>query len=178
MAANQLVAVPIGLHAGDNQRRLAQATELVHFGVRAGRIALVDDEQFGLVDPPQAFGHFQVQGNDAALRVDHEQQQVGLLDGDADLVLDLLGEVVDVLDPQPARVDQLEIPIVFVEQILDAVARHAGRRIDDGDQSAGQPVEERALPDVRTTDDGNFGDGHGSAAVSSVGQMDDRSNVA
>ncbi len=74
---------------------------------------------------------------------------------------DLLGQIVDVLDSQPAGVDQLKIPIVFVEQILDAVARHAGRRIDDGNQSAGKPVEERTLPDVRTTDDGDLGDGHG-----------------
>ena len=44
--------------------------------------------------------------------------------------------------------------------MLDAVARDAGRRVDDRDKSPGQPVKERALPDVRAADDGNFGDGH------------------
>ena len=62
----KLFAVAVGLHAGHDQRPLAQPAELVDLGVGAGRIAFVDDEQLRLVDPPQALGHLQVEGHRAA----------------------------------------------------------------------------------------------------------------
>src|SRR5206468_7814284 len=61
-----------------------------------------------------------------------------------------------------AGVGQLEEAEAGLDERGEAVARDAGRGIDNGDALARQPVEERRLADVGSADDGNHGDGHGS----------------
>ena len=71
-----------------------------------------------------------------------------------------VGEVVHVLDAHAAGVDQLEEAVADLDERGDAVARDAGRRIDDGDAPAGQPVEQRRLADIGPADDGDDGYSH------------------
>ena len=60
---------------------------------------------------------------------------------DLDLLLDMLGEVVDVLDAHAARIDQFDEAFVELHEVRDAVAGHAGRRVDNGQALAGEPIE-------------------------------------
>ncbi len=89
-----------------------------------------------------------------------KQHQVGLAQGDLDLVFDILGQVVDVLDAHAARVDHLQIAIADVDGRRQAIARDAGRGIDDGDAPARQPIEKRRFAHVGPTDDGDLRNGH------------------
>ena len=61
----------------------------------------------------------------------------GLIDGGVDLLFDCGGEVVHVVDAHAAGVDQLEEAVADLDEVVDAVAGDAGRRIDDGDALAG-----------------------------------------
>ena len=82
-----------------------------------------------------------------------------------DLLLDVLGEVVDVLDAHAAGIDDLEVSLVLVQQIRQAIARHAGRGIDDRQPLSGKPIEQARFADVRAADDDNLRDGHGALKV-------------
>ena len=63
---------------------------------------------------------------------------------------------------EAAGVDHHEAPPVPVGLAVDPVAGRARRILDDRGALADHPVEERALPDVRATDDGDHGQrGHG-----------------
>ena len=92
--------------------------------------------------------------------IDDEDDDLGLLDGDEDLAAHGLeqGRVWDGLEP--AGVDQLKIAVVFMQHIPHAVAGCSGRTVNDSDHFLGEPVEQRAFPDVRASHDGDFRDGH------------------
>ena len=87
--------------------------------------------------------------------VHDEQYDVGLFDGDLRLLAD--GGFDDVVGrgDKPAGVDERErAPGPFGVGVM-AVARHAGQVVHDGIAMADDAVEERGLPDVRTSDDGD-----------------------
>src|SRR5262249_9202913 len=93
--------------------------------------------------------------------IDDVQDDVGLVDGDLDLPLDVVAEVVGVDDADAAGIDELKVPVTGLQDGGDAVARDPGGGIDDGDAPAGQPVEQRGLPHVGPADDGDDGERHG-----------------
>ena len=78
----------------------AEGVELGALVLAAGVVGLVDDQDRRLAGAPQAIGHLVVERRDADGRVDHEEDQVGLLDRDARLVLHPL---LDVASPARAR---------------------------------------------------------------------------
>src|SRR5262249_47228196 len=69
--------------------------------------------------------------------------------------------VVAILDAHAASVHQLEVPITGLDERGETITGHPRRGINDGDLAAGQPVEERRLANVGTTDNGNHRNGHG-----------------
>src|SRR5690606_34042463 len=94
------------------------------------------------------------------LGVDHEHDEVGRVDGDGDLVLDVVGEIIVVGEAHPAGVDQVEVAILLVHQVNDAVAGDAGGGVDHRHPPAGEPVEQRTLADVGSADNDNTGNRH------------------
>ena len=100
-------------------------------------------------------GELLVAGGDPGPCVEDEQDEVGLGDRAASLVGDLLRQRRRVGDVDAAGVDEQEaVPSPLADDLL-AVARDAGRLVDDGLARAGQPVDERRLAHVREADDGD-----------------------
>ncbi len=77
-----------------------------------------------------------------------------------DLLLDLLGQIVDVLDADPAGIDQFDEALAELNEVGDAIAGHAGGRIDDGQPLAGEPVEKARLAHIGPADDGDLRNTH------------------
>ena len=84
-----------------------------------------------------------------------EEDEVGLLDRLACLVCDRPRELGVVGDVDAARVDHEEAAAVPFDLELLAVARDAGRLVDDRRARGRQPVDERGLADIRKADDGD-----------------------
>ena len=88
-------------------------------------------------------------------RVHDEDDDVGLGDGEAGLLLDRgLDQVVGV-ELEAAGVDEDEATAVPLGVAVEPVAGRVGAVLDDGRAAADDPVEERALADVRPADDGD-----------------------
>jgi len=93
-------------------------------------------------------------------RIDDEQNQVGRIDGQLDLLFDVFGEIVDIRDADAAGIAELEIPLAMLHQVREAIARDAGHVIHDGEPPLGHPIEEAGLPDVGPADDNYLGNAH------------------
>jgi hypothetical protein len=61
---------------------------------------------------------------------------------------------------EAAGVDQRELTPTPLRGRVDAIARRAGKILDDRDALADDAVEERRLPNVGPADNGNDGAGH------------------
>jgi len=64
------------------------------------------------------------------------------------LLVDVAFEVVGVNDAVAPRIDKFEVTPLALDDGADAVARNAGRRLDDAYHPARQPVKQTALSDV------------------------------
>src|SRR5690606_36121304 len=89
----------------------------------------------------------------AGLRVDDEERDLRVGERRPGLLADRAGERVEVLEVDAAGVDELEAAAVPLARDLVAVARDPGALVDDRGARAGEPVDERALADVRVADD-------------------------
>ena len=101
----------------------------------------------------------QVLGFEALLRIEHQNTDVGLLDG-ADrahhgVEFEVFGHLA--FFAHAGRIDQVEIESVLVVARVNGVARGAGDRRDDVAFFAQQGVGERRLAHVRTAYDGDAG---------------------
>ena len=114
----------------------------------------------GTLHRPQPAGHVLVERQHAFARVDDEQNHVGRVDRQVDLVFDVPREVVHVGDAHAAGVDQLEEAVVVTHQVRDAVARDARLVVDDGNPHAGEPIQHAALADVGPADDDDLRNAH------------------
>ena len=95
----------------------------------------------------------------AALRVDDEDHDVGLLRGGLGLASRGFGKVIAVrhigIRIDARRVDQAKSAATPLAQRVQAIAGNAGRVLDDREALTDEPVEEGALADVGATDDGD-----------------------
>ncbi len=91
--------------------------------------------------------------------VDDEDDDVRLVDGEASLLLDLGLDRVARLVLEPAGIDDDEPPPVPLGVAVEAVAGRPGAVLDDRRPRPEDPVEQRALADVRAADDGDDGEG-------------------
>ena len=111
--------------AGADQLARPQPMELVRLRIQLGSVGLVRQIERGLVDLSDPPRDLFVQRRDARSRIDDKQNQVGRIHRGGDLLLDLARQVVHVVDADPARVDNLEEPVVHLDQVRDAIPRDA-----------------------------------------------------
>ena len=86
-------------------------------------------------------------------------------DREIDLIFDVPGEVVHVVDAHAAGVDELEEAVVVTHEMGQAIARDTGLVVDDGDAHAGEPVEHAAFADVGPADDDYLRYAHSSTTI-------------
>ena len=89
----------------------AELVELVGLAFQPGVVGLVGHANHRHLHVPQPIGHLAVQRRDAVAGIDDEEDHGGRIDGRLDLLLDLLGQIVDVLDAHPAGIDQFDKPL-------------------------------------------------------------------
>ena len=138
----------------------AECVEAAELAGLLWRVELVGDEYDVAIFAAEGSRDVLVEGHDALWGVDDEEDEGGLGDGVADLVFDVVGEVVDVLDAHAAGVDHFDPAPVELDGGGYSVSRDAGSGVDDGDPPPGKGVQKRALADVRPADDGDNGQGH------------------
>jgi hypothetical protein len=146
---------------GGNADRLAETERkrLVETGFRAARLRLVGDEDDRLAGLAQDLGEGLIVRGEPRLGVDDEHRDVGVVDGMQRLGAHAALQRIGMADLEAGRVDDVEDKIVKLGGMQAAVARHARRVVDKRELAPGQPVEQRRLADIRTSDDGN-GEAH------------------
>ena len=119
-------------------------------------VCLVDDGDDRLPRAAQLAGDLLIEGRDAIQSVDHEKDHVGRLDRELHLPLRRRDQLADGLAALQAKTAGVEEHVITVRDWgRDDVARDARLVMHNRDALAREPVEETALADVRTTDDGN-----------------------
>jgi hypothetical protein len=118
-------------------------------------VGLVRDQHHRLVDLPQPDRDVLVQRRNPLAHVHHEHDHRGGLERELNLPLHVGAQVVDVDDPDAARVHDFPRPAAVLDHGGHAVAGDAGGGVDDADPPPGEPVEQRRLADVRPADDRN-----------------------
>src|SRR5207249_12258875 len=81
------------------------------FRIELGGIAFVDDQQLRLVDFPQTAADFLVERRDPRRSFDNEHDDVSLLDGDANLCIDFLGQFTQ--DRKSTRLNSSHVSISY-----------------------------------------------------------------
>ena len=136
----------------------AEGVELRGFELALVVVGLVGSHQNRGLCRPKEVGRFQVRRCQACDRVDHQDDDIGLADGQSCLLLDLLFDRVAGTNLQAAGIDHDEAATVPVGVAVDTVACRPGSIFDDGGPVADDSIEQRALADVRTADHGNDGE--------------------
>ncbi len=148
------VAGAVAVQAGERNRVAeAEPVQVERERVLARVVDLVREHEHRPVRLAQDLRDLLVAGRDPRLRVDDEEDEVGLLDGLARLVRDRPRERCRIGDVDAAGVDEQEPFRVPLADELLAVARDAGCLVDDRRARAAEPVHERRLADVREADD-------------------------
>jgi hypothetical protein len=133
----------------------------VYRGKRARRFALIGDEHDSAPCSAQNLGDVLVERIQSDLRVDDEDDRVGFLSRGFGLTAGCLGEDFTVrgirVRIDAGGVDYTEGAAAPLAQRVKPVAGHARRVLHDRQPLTDQAVEEGALSDVRTADDGNGG---------------------
>ena len=146
--------------AYSEQITVAQAMEFVGVGVLGLAVGFVGNQQDWFVDFSEPIGDLSIQRDQSAARVDDKDQQVRLFDCGHDLRFDLVGQIVDVFDPDSAGVDQLKVTAFVLDEGSEAIAGHPGKIFNDRQSTAGDPVKNRAFADVRSAYNCNAWDSH------------------
>src|SRR3984957_11093152 len=110
-----------------------------------------DDERFS--GGAEEAGEFFVEGSEAGLAVDDENEQGGFLDGDVCLAKDLGWNEGFVVGNDAAGVDDLDVMAEPFGFAVDTIVGDAGFIGDDRAARAGEAIEQRGLADVGTADD-------------------------
>ena len=132
----------------------AEPVELDRIEVAARVVDLVREHDHRLARGAQDRRELLVARRDARPRVDDEEDEVGLVDRRARLRGDRGGPngPVSASSTPPVSTSRNVLAGPVAEELL-AVARDAGRLVDDGRAGLRQPVDERRLADVREADD-------------------------
>ena len=141
---------------GGDAPDLAQAEriELVGVVLLLAGVHLVHGEDDRLLAAAQQVGDLGVVVSDPGGGFHHEEDHVGLVDGDDHLLADLLLEGVVRAGGPAAGVDDREFGAAPFAFAVMAVAGYARGLIDNGLAHADQPVEEGGLAHVRASYDG------------------------
>ena len=123
-------------------------------------IAFVGNQQNGFVCRPQTLADRLIQRCHAIAGIDHEQQQICFLNPKLNLLFNFIRKIVDIIDPNPARIDQLKIVVVFLKQVGHSIPSHARNVIDNRQSATDQPVKKAGLAHVWASDDRDLGKRH------------------
>ncbi len=77
-------------------------------------------------------------------------------------MFDFLIQLIDIIDPDPAGVDDFEVATGVFQHVAHSVAGHTGDFVDNRQSQSSQPIENTRLADIRPADNGNLGKRHGS----------------
>ena len=134
----------------------AQAHELPHLGLAALVVGLVGDHDHVGARPPDPVGDVRIVVGQPDRCVDHEQHDVGTLDGSLHLAAHLGVELVATRHPTTG-VDHAERDVEPFGLEFLAVTRDAGAVLHDRLLAAHDAIEQRALADIRSPDDDHRG---------------------
>ena len=118
-------------------------------------VGLVDGHDHRCRGTAEQVGGLRVRRRHAGGRIDHEDDDVRLVDGEARLFLDARLDRIVGIDLEPAGVHDDEPAAVPLGVAVEAVASRPRTVLDDRRPMADDAVEERALADVGPTDDGD-----------------------
>ena len=146
-------------HGADGDRfSKPELHEFTDAGGKMRRIDFVGNHAHATGVTADEVGGAAVERRDPVPNVDDEENQVGFVDRKLNLPLDVLAQIVPVDHAVPAGIHELEKRLVDVAHGRDTVARHARGRFDDAGAAAADPVEQAALADVRSANDGHNGE--------------------
>ena len=114
-----------------HQIAVSEAMEFVGVGVLGLAVGFVGNKQDRFVDFTESIGHFGVQGDQSAARVDDKEEHIGFFDGREDLHFDLIGQIIDVLDSDSTGIDQFEMAAFMFDQGRKAISGDPGKVFDD-----------------------------------------------
>ncbi len=151
---------PFAVDGGDGKYLVEpQFGKLGHPGFSLGIIHLVDHQQHGASIGAQTFGHLAVQGYDALLHIDHQQDHVRRFHGQFHLLDGGLGDGIQGLlaaaQSDATGVDQGEGLSVPLGLGADPVPGDSGLVMHNGDAAPCEAVEKGGLADVGSADDGD-----------------------
>ena len=138
---------------GDGENGRAERMKFRGERFLPGRVDLIHRDEKRFAGGAEKPTEFLIEGSDAGLGVDDENEQGGFSDGDMGLAENLLRDESFIVGNNAAGVDDLERVAAPIGFAVDAVAGDAGLVGDDGAARAGQAIEERGLADVRAADD-------------------------
>ncbi len=118
------------------------------------RINLVDDQHDRLADPAQPSRQFRIDGSEAVLAIDHEEDHFGGLQRQLDLRVDLFGEIRVHVAADAAGIDNGKRMRPQSALGHDPVPCYPRLIVNDGNFAARQPVEERGFTHIRAPDNG------------------------
>ena len=139
--------------------REAQLGEHVRAGFGLVVVRLVDGDEDRFAGVPQTLGDFAVQGNDALLQIDNQNNDGGGFDGQFDLLEggldDDIAGLLAAQQAQAAGVHQGEGASVPLGLDADAVACDPRLVVNDGDAFAGDAIKQGRLAHVGPSDNGD-----------------------
>ena len=118
-------------------------------------IDFVDDEQDGGLGFAEFLAEGEVDGGEALVGIDDEEDDVGGGDGDIDLEGDLLGKAIIEGGADAAGIDDVAGDGGGFAGCGDAIAGDTRLVVDDGDFPPGEAIEDGGFPDVRAANDGD-----------------------
>jgi hypothetical protein len=131
----------------------AEGVELIHPRASAFVIGLVDREQNGHAQRPEATRDLFVARHESLAPIDDEHDDVRAFQGFEPVMDDKLVKRVLGMAKEPARIDQREPALRPLGRRRQSVTGGARYRRDDRPACAGDAIEEGRLPDVGTTDE-------------------------
>jgi hypothetical protein len=143
---------------GHLEHRLdAQFVELHRRLARLLRVYLVDHGEDRRAGGTQARDDVEIAGDDPLLGVEHEDEQVGVLDRLLPFLRNHLMQRVLSSAEHSAGVQQREGAVVPLHGLRDQIARRPGDWRDDGASGPRDPVEQRGLADIGPADEHDKG---------------------
>ena len=133
----------------------AELIEIVDFVLHAHVVDLVDHQHDRLAGAAEHIGDGLVVGGESLPAVHEEQYHVAGLYGDFGLPAHLLEQRIVACGVYAAGIDHCKAVVLPFAVGVHAVARHAGRILDDGDAPSRHFIEKRRFADVRPSHDGH-----------------------
>ena len=147
-----------------DERGEAETIEVRPRALLPGAVDLVHGHEHRVLAAAQYARDLLVERRQAGPPVDHEDYEVGLLDGRHDLIPHGRDEVRLRARIEAARVHDGGLPALEGSRAIETVPGHPGHVVDDGASAADQAIEERGLADVGTAHESDDGAHHGETA--------------